>query len=76
MRSDKVSFIKHCPGHKNNKGESAPYCIYSHETGKLLSSHKTEAEAKKHLQQMHIHKGGAYNFKNFLTIDELLNIRR
>lgn len=50
----KVSFIAHMPGHKNSKGEAAAWVIKSHETGKILSSHKTKAEAKKHLQEMHI----------------------
>ncbi|MEI6389043.1 MAG: hypothetical protein WCQ50_20740 [Spirochaetota bacterium] len=53
----KVSYVAHVPGHKNSKGEAAPWVIKSHETGKILSSHKTKAEAKAHLQQMHIHKG-------------------
>lgn len=43
-------------GHKNSKGEDAPWVIKSHKTHKILSSHKTEEEAKKHLQQMHIFK--------------------
>jgi hypothetical protein len=51
-----VSFVKHCPGHKNSKGEAAPWCVVSHETGKILSSHKSEAEARAHLKQMEMHK--------------------
>jgi len=53
----KVAFVEHCPGHKNSKGESAEWCVKSHETGKILSSHGTEAAAKSHLQDMHAHAG-------------------
>lgn len=51
-----LEYVKHMPGHKNSKGESAPWVIVSHKTKKVLSSHKTKAEAEKHLQQMHIFK--------------------
>ena len=40
--------------HRNSKGELAEWVIKSHETGKILSSHKSEKKAKEHLQQMHI----------------------
>lgn len=64
MKLDKKDFIKQAleetvkykKGHKNSKGESAPWVIISETTGKILSSHKTRAEAKKHLRQMEIHK--------------------
>ena len=52
----KQSYIRYVPGHKNSKGESAPWCIFDHKTGKLLSSHKTKEKAKKHLQDIYIHK--------------------
>src|SRR5271170_289428 len=55
--SMKVAYVKHCPGHKNSKGESAEWCIYSHETGKIISSEKSEGAAKKQLQNMHAHSG-------------------
>lgn len=42
-----LEFVRHMPGHKNSKGESAPWVIISHETGKVLSSHKSKAAAKK-----------------------------
>lgn len=48
-------YVVHVDGHKNSKGEKAPWVIKSHETGKIISSHKTEKEAKKHLQDMHVH---------------------
>lgn len=54
-----VESVKYVKGHKNSKGEDAPWTIVSHETGKILSSHKSENEARKHLQQMEYfkHKG-------------------
>lgn len=55
----KVAYVAHVPGHKNSKGESAPWVIKQHETGKILSSHKTKAEAKSHLQDMHAHSGAS-----------------
>ena len=39
-------------GHKNSKGEKAEWCIVSHETGKILSSHKSKDAAKSHLDDM------------------------
>jgi len=53
----KVSYVAHCPGHKNSKGESAEWCVKSHKDDHIISSHKTEAEAKQHLQDMHAHSG-------------------
>jgi hypothetical protein len=53
----KVAYVKHCPGHRNSDGNLAEWCVYSHETGKILSSHTTEDKAKKHLQDMHAHSG-------------------
>lgn len=43
-------------GHKNSKGEPAPWVIVSHKTGKILSSHKSEKKAKEHLRQMEYYK--------------------
>ena len=43
-------------GHKNSDGEDAPWVIVSHETGKILSSHKSEEKAKEHLRQMEYYK--------------------
>lgn len=53
----KLSFVSKCPGHRNSKGELAEWCVKSHDTGEIISSHKTKAQAKEHLRQMHIHKG-------------------
>ena len=49
-------YVCHLKGHHNSKGELAEWVIKSHETGKILSSHKSEKKAKEHLQQMHIFK--------------------
>lgn len=49
-------YVCHLKGHRNSKGELAEWVIKSHETGKILSSHKSEKKAKEHLQQMHIFK--------------------
>lgn len=51
-----LEFIVHIPGHKNSQGEDAPWVIKSHKTHKIISSHKSQAEAKKHLQQIHYFK--------------------
>ena len=45
--------VVHKKGHKNSKGEKAEWCIVSHETGKILSSHKSKSAAEKHLGDMH-----------------------
>lgn len=63
----KISYIQHLEGHKDSKGEIAPWVIKSHITNKIISSHKTEQEAKDHLKDINIHK--AYNYSN---IDELI----
>ena len=47
-------YVCHLKGHRNSDGELAEWVIKSHETGKILSSHKSEKKAKEHLQQMHI----------------------
>ena len=66
----KVSYVVHCPGHKNSKGESAEWCIKSHETGKILSSHGSEEAAKSHLQDMHAHSGATKTAEWVLTIKD------
>lgn len=48
--------IVHVKGHKNSKGEEAPWVIKSHESGKIISSHKSKKEAKEHLRHIHIFK--------------------
>ena len=44
--------VVHKKGHKNSKGEKAEWCIVSHDTGKILSSHKSKAAAESHLADM------------------------
>ena len=36
-------------GHKNSKGQTAEWVIVSHKDGHIISSHKTKADAEKHL---------------------------
>jgi hypothetical protein len=55
----KVAYVAHCKGHRNSKGELAEWCVKSHRTGKILSSHTSEGAAKKHLQDMHAHSGSS-----------------
>lgn len=50
-----LEYVTKIKGHKNSKGELAPWVIKSHETGKILSSHKTKKAAESHLQDMHAH---------------------
>lgn len=52
-------YVCHLKGHRNSKGELAEWVIKSHETGEILSSHKSEKKAKEHLQQMHIFQEAA-----------------
>ena len=48
-----LEFIEYQKGHKDSKGEDAPWVIVSHtEPHKIISSHKTKAEAQKHLRQI------------------------
>ena len=53
--SNRYAYIQYVPGHKDSKGEAAPYVIRSHKNNKILSSHKTRDEAKKHLIDMKVH---------------------
>jgi hypothetical protein len=55
-----ISYIQYVKNHKNSKGESAPWVIKEHNTGRILSSHKTREEAEKHLKQIYYfrHKKG------------------
>ena len=48
--------VKYMKGHKNSKGEDAPWTIVSCKTGKILSSHKSKEAADEHLQQMEYYK--------------------
>jgi DNA-binding ferritin-like protein len=52
--------VRYREGHKNSKGEDAPWCIVSHENGRVISSHKSKREAEKHLGDIQMFK----NMKN------------
>jgi len=62
------AFIQYIPGHKNSKGESAPWVIRDHKTKKILQSYKSKAEAEAGLKRMRYFK-----HKSFLNplIDDL-----
>lgn len=49
-------YVAYVPGHKNSKGEPAPWVVKSHETGRILTSYPTEDKAKEGLRNMEIHK--------------------
>ncbi|MBR6891956.1 MAG: hypothetical protein IKN15_01685 [Bacteroidaceae bacterium] len=65
-------YVCHIKGNRNSKGELAEWVIKSHETGKILSSHKSEQKAKEHLQQMHIFNEAADGFTSDSKSDKLL----
>lgn len=46
---EKLSYEK---GHKNSKGEDAPWVIRGHKGGKVLASFATKGEAEAHLERM------------------------
>ena len=48
--------VKYIEGHKNSKGEDAPWTIVSCKNGKILSSHTSKTAAAEHLQQMEYYK--------------------
>ena len=51
-----VEHVEYRKGHKDSKGEDAPWVIVSCQTGKILSSHKTKEKAEEHLGQMEYFK--------------------
>jgi hypothetical protein len=51
-------YIQKKPGHKNSKGESAPWVIIQKGTGKILSSHTSEEAAEKAFEAMESHMAG------------------
>lgn len=69
----KESYIKYVKNHKNSKGDPAPWCIFKHDTDKLLSSYPTKVEAQEALKRMHIFKGsnGASNLNLASKLDIL-----
>ena len=76
--------VVHKKGHKNSKGEKAEWCIVSHETGKILSSHKSKAAAESHLTDMRKFKHMKEDFdsakkflenKGYILLKENSNIK-
>ncbi|MBR2305716.1 MAG: hypothetical protein IKA48_00645 [Fibrobacter sp.] len=51
-----VEHVEYRKGHKDSRGEDAPWVIVSCQTGKILSSHKTKEKAEEHLGQMKYYK--------------------
>ena len=51
-----VEVVQYRKGHKNSKGEDAPWVIVSCKTKKILSSHPSKEKADEHLQQMEYYK--------------------
>ena len=70
----KEAYVKHTKGHRNSKEELAEWTIVDHDTGEILSSHKTEEEAKSHLRDMKIH--GSFKWqcssRNYMLMLQLL----
>ena len=48
--------VRYKKGHKNSKGEKAEWCIVSHKTGRVISSHKSKSAAEKHLEEIQMFK--------------------
>lgn len=48
--------VRYKKGHKNSKGEKAEWCIVSHKTGRVISSHKSKSAAEKHLGEIQMFK--------------------
>ena len=48
--------VEYREGHKNSKGEDAPWCIVSHENGRVISSHKSRSSAESHLKDIQMFK--------------------
>lgn len=68
----KYSYVITIDGHKNSKGEEAPWVIKDHDTNEIISSHKTKEEAENHLQDMHIYARHQCPFYKISSINDLL----
>ena len=55
----KLAYVGKCPGHRNSQGELAEWCVFKHETGKILTSYGSEEASKEGLKNMESHKGSA-----------------
>lgn len=56
--------IEHMPGHKNAKGESAPWVIKSETNGRIIWSGKSKKDAVAQLRNVEGHKAGAQDNKS------------
>ena len=52
----KTADVVHMPGHRNSKGELAPWVNKRTRDGKIISSHASKEEAMKHLRDMEYYK--------------------
>ena len=64
-------YVENIPGHKNSEGKSAPWVVKSHETGEIISSHTSKADAEEHLKQMSYY--GSKKNKKESILQELLD---
>lgn len=63
--------VRYKKGHKNSKGEKAEWCIVSHDTGRIISSHKSKSEAEKRLGEIQMFK----HMKNeSMSLDQAIRI--
>lgn len=64
---EKVSYVQYVAGHKNSKGELAPWVIKDHDDGHIISSHTTKDKAESHLRDMHIFGRRDITFRQLLA---------
>ena len=57
--SGKVGYVANVPGHKDSKGNAAPWVVKDHTDDHIISSYKTKGLAESGLKNMEIHKGGS-----------------
>lgn len=44
--------VEYRKGHKDSRGNDAPWCVVSHRTKKVLASYPTKGEAEKRLKEI------------------------
>jgi hypothetical protein len=71
--SEKTATIEHRPGHKNSKGEAAPW-VNVDKAGKVVSSSATEAEAHERLRAMEYYKNARVTEAGLASIRNLATI--
>ena len=67
---DKLSYVVHQKGHHNSSGELAEWVVKSHDSGKIISSHKSKEEATSHLRDIEGHKSSAIKLSEWADADE------